>query len=205
LKSAPMPRRTPSLGFLAPVLAPASSPVLASVLALAVLLVTAPHLVAQDPGPGASAPADPADVGTLDDILRAYYEVVSGPAGSLPDRARDHTLHVPGALVGIPGNREAGEPPLVTMTLDDFHDRFGGARAQGFFEWEIHRTVQRFGSIAQVMSTYEAATTPDGEPFVRGINSIQLTWDGERWWIVSWIYDEERPGNPIPAEFLPRR
>lgn len=65
--------------------------------------------------------------------------------------------------------------------------------------------MQRFGSIAQVMSTYEAATTPDGEPFVRGINSIQLTWDGERWWIVSWIYDEERPDNPIPAEFLPGR
>ncbi|TVR56843.1 MAG: hypothetical protein EA421_02270 [Gemmatimonadales bacterium] len=79
------------------------------------------------------------------------------------------------------------------------------SRSQGCFEWEIHRTVQRFGSIAQVMSTYEAATTPDGEPFVRGINSIQLTWDGERWWIVSWIYDEERPDNPIPAEFLPGR
>ena len=201
MKPVTVPRRIPSLDFLSPVLAP----VLASVLALAVLLLAAPPMVAQEPGPGAPPPADPADVGTMDDILRAYYEVVSGPAGSLPDRARDHTLHVPGALVGIPGNPEAGDPPLVTMTLDDFHDRFGGARSQGFFEWEIHRTVQRFGSIAQVMSTYEAATTPDGEPFVRGINSIQLTWDGDRWWIVSWIYDEERPDNPIPAEFLPRR
>ena len=156
LKPAPVPRPIPSRGFLAPAFVPVPASVLASILALAVFLVATSSLVGQEPGGGAPspAPADPADVGTLDDILRAYYEVVSGPAGSLPDRARDHTLHVSGALVGIPGNAEAGEPPLVTMTLDAFHDRFGGARTQGFFEWEIHRTVQRFGSIAQVMSTY---------------------------------------------------
>jgi hypothetical protein len=55
------------------------------------------------------------------------------------------------------------------------------------------------------MSTYSSSTTPDGEPYDRGINSIQLTWDGERWWIVSWIFDSERPGNPIPPEFLPEK
>jgi hypothetical protein len=149
--------------------------------------------------------ADPADVGTLADIIRAYYEVVSGPAGEIPDRERDLTLHVPGAMVGIPGPREEGRSRLRTMTIDEYHDRFGEPRAEGFFEWEVHREVQRFGNIAHVMSTYAAATTPDGDPFVRGINSIQLTWDGERWWIVSWIFDEERPDNPIPSGFLPGR
>lgn len=147
--------------------------------------------------------ADPADVGSLDAIIRAYYEVVSGPAGESPDRARDRTLHLPNALVGVPGRGEAGEPKLATMTLDEYHDRFGGPRSEGFFEVEIHRAVQRFGSIAHVMSTYASSTTPEGEAFTRGINSIQLTWDGERWWIVSWIFDQERPDNPIPAEFLP--
>jgi len=159
------------------------------------------------PFPGASqelqVEANPADVATLDDIIRAYYEVVSGPAGESPDRLRDRTLHLPNALVGVPGRSETGEPKLVTMTLDEYHDRFGGPRSEGFFEVEIHRVVQRFGNIAHVMSTYAASTTPDGNPFVRGINSIQLTWDGERWWIVSWIFDQEGPDNPIPEEFLP--
>jgi hypothetical protein len=148
-------------------------------------------------------PADPRDVGTLDDIIRAYYEVVSGPAGEIPDRARDHTLHLPNALVGVPGQDDQGRPILVTMTLDDYHDRFGGPRAEGFFEKEIHREVSRFGNVAHVMSTYSSSSTPEGEPFDRGINSIQLTWDGERWWIVSWIFDSERPDNPIPPVFLP--
>jgi len=143
------------------------------------------------------------DVRTLDDIIRAYYEVVSGPAGEVPDRARDQTLHLPNALVGVPGQDESGVATLITMTLDDYHDRFGGARAEGFYEKEIHRVVQRFGNVAHVMSTYASSTTPEGEAFDRGINSIQLTWDGERWWIVSWIFDSERPDNPIPEEFLP--
>jgi hypothetical protein len=147
--------------------------------------------------------ADPRDVATLDGIIRAYYEVVSGPAGESPHRVRDHTLHLPNALVGVPGATETGERRLVTMTLDEYHDRYGGPRSQGFFEVEIHRVVQRFGNVAHVMSTYAASTTPGGDPFVRGINSIQVTWDGSRWWIVSWIFDEEGPNNPIPPEFLP--
>ena len=146
---------------------------------------------------------DPADVGSLDDIIRAYYEVVSGPAGQAADRARDETLHVPGALVGIPGQDASGTPVLRTMTLGEYHDRAGGPRAEPFYEKEIHRVVERFGNVAHVWSTYAASRTPDGDPFTRGINSIQLTWDGTRWWIVSWIFDQERSGNPVPAEYLP--
>jgi hypothetical protein len=149
--------------------------------------------------------ADPGDVSTLDDIIRAYYEVVSGPAGESPDRVRDHTLHLPDAVVGVPVQEEGGVTRITTMSLDGYHDRFGGPRPEGFYEREIHRIVHRFGNVAHVMSTYTSSTTPDGEPVDRGINSIQLTWDGERWWIVSWIFDSERPDNPIPPEFLPEK
>ena len=149
--------------------------------------------------------ADPGDVSTLDDIIRAYYEVVSGPAGGIPDRARDKTLHLPDAVVGVPIRDEGEGVKITTMTLDGYHDRFGGPRSEGFYEREIYRIVHRFGNLAHVMSAYASSATPDGEAFERGINSIQLTWDGERWWIVSWVFDSERPGNPIPPEFLPGR
>jgi len=46
----------------------------------------------------------------------------------------------------------------------------------------------------------DVATLDD---IIRAYNSIQLTWDGERWWILSWFFDVERDDNPIPAEFLP--
>ena len=72
----------------------------------------------------------------------------------------------------------------------------------GFFEREIHRITRRFGNIAHVFSTYESRLTPDGPITDRGINSLQLFWDGTRWWIASATWDEERPDNPIPPEHL---
>ena len=146
---------------------------------------------------------DPEDVATLDGIIRAYYEVVSRPAGVPADRARDEWIHRPGALVGHPEAGPDGRPRLVTMSLGEFHDRFGGPDAQPFYEWEVHRDVHRFGSVAHVWSTYVSSREPHGEPLGRGINSIQLHHDGQRWWIVSWIYDRERQGSPIPGDYLP--
>lgn len=145
----------------------------------------------------------PGDVRTLDGIIEAYYEVVSGPAGESADRARDESLHHPEALVGMTGVDPDGNPNSSTMTLGEYHDRSGGPRRQGFFEWEIHRVVERFGQVAHVWSTYAASSEPNGEVHSRGINSIQLYFDGERWWIMSWFYDSERPENPIPSEYLP--
>ena len=60
-----------------------------------------------------------------------------------------------------------------------------------------------FGNITHVMSTYESRKSPNGEPFARGINSIQLYFDGTRWWVISMIWDVEREGNPIPESYLP--
>jgi len=73
---------------------------------------------------------------------------------------------------------------------------------KGFYEKEVHRVTQRFGNIAHVFSTYESRLKIDGPVIARGINSIEAFWDGQRWWIASAIWDEERPDNPLPAEYL---
>jgi hypothetical protein len=169
-------------------------------LAAAVLLAPAAPLHALQGG----APAPRAeDVASLDGIIAAYYEVVSGPAGERPDRARDESLHVPGARVGLVVRGPGAAPRLETMTLGEFHDRLGGVRDEPFHEWEVHRVTQRFGAIAHVWSTYVTSREPGGAPIERGINSIQLHFDGTRWWIAGWIFDAEGPDNPVPAEFLP--
>ena len=56
----------------------------------------------------------------------------------------------------------------------------------GFYEKEIARRTEQSGQIAHVWSTYESRHREDDpEPFMRGINSIQLFHDGTRWWIVN--------------------
>lgn len=156
--------------------------------------------------PTATAQGQPAprpeDVSTLDGIIRAYYEVVSRPAGVAADQARDKSLHHPEASVIITGKDAGGRPFIRRMNLAQFHEAAGGPGEKGFFEWEIHREVQRFGNIAHVWSTYASSETPQGAITSRGINSIQLYHDGQRWWITSWIYDSEQRNQPIPERYL---
>ena len=138
--------------------------------------------------PAAAAAQRPEDVATLDGIIAAYYEVVSGPAGGVPDAARDRSLHHPDAWVAIAGVNAEGERFVRVMTLDAYHANTG-PRRQGFYEWETGRVVQRSGNMVHVWSAYASARTPGGEPFERGVNSITLFHDGTRWWIMGWMFD----------------
>ncbi len=142
----------------------------------------------------------PADIATLDGIINAYYEVVSGPEGP-KQTERDRSLHHPDAHVMITGEDSTGKPTLRSITLAEFH---ATASPAAFYEVEIHRVTETFGHITHVWSTYEYRSEPDGPVLGRGINSIQLYHDQERWWVLGWVYDSERKNNPLPEKYLPR-
>jgi len=137
---------------------------------------------------GAQQAPRPADVATVDGIIKAYYEVVSGPAGETADVERDRSLHHPNAWVAIANVDRTGKPGVRALTLDQYHGD-NAPRQQAFWEWETDRVVSRSGNMVHVWSSYASALTPDGEPFTRGVNSITLFHDGERWWIMGWMFD----------------
>ncbi|HSJ10699.1 MAG TPA: hypothetical protein VK928_12325 [Longimicrobiales bacterium] len=142
-----------------------------------------------------------ADVATLDGIIAAFYDVISHAAGQPVDWARDSTLYLGELRFKIAAT---GDTANRIRIID--HHAFATENAdvsRGFFEREIHRVTNRFGPIAQVFSTYEWRTTPDGAVGGRGINSIELYFDGRRWWISSAMWTAETPNNPIPRQYLP--
>jgi hypothetical protein len=143
--------------------------------------------------------AKPDDVKSIDAILRAVYDVISGPAGER-DWNRFHSLCVPEArLTSTAKSAGSNEPRL--LTVDEYIQRAGKYfTTHGFYESAIVNRVQRFGNIAQVFSSYESRNAPSEKPFARGINSIQLFYDGSRWWVLSILWDEESAANPLPAE-----
>ncbi len=145
---------------------------------------------------------NPDDVATLDGIINAYYEIVSGPAGSIPDRERDLYIHIPDAQVIIISEDAEGNIVPNTMTIQGFHDRMDGPRKTGFFEYEIHRETQQYGAVTHIWSTYEWKTTEDGPVGGRGINSIQLYHDGDRWWIAAEVFDTRN--KPVPEQYMPK-
>jgi len=154
--------------------------------------------------PAAAQQADPADVETIDAIVAAVYDVISGPAGQTRDAGRWHSLFIDGARLIPVGRGEDGVFRPRVITPADYVERsFEVLQRNGFFEVEVGRVTESFGQIAHLFSTYESRrNADDAEPFARGINSFQLMNDGTRWWVVSIMWDSERPDNPIPERYI---
>ena len=167
------------------------------------VLLTVPLSVQAQQTVGETYPLND-DVSTLDGIIRAYYEVVSGPDGQPRQVERDRSLHHPEASVALAGRNDQGEPYLRKMTLAEYHQMSESAGNPAFWEKEIHRLTSTFGQITHIWSTYEWWDEENGPVRGRGINSIQIYHDGNRYWITSWIYDSERPDNPLPSVYLPQ-
>jgi hypothetical protein len=151
--------------------------------------------------------AKPEDVASMEAILVALYDVISGPAGKKRDWDRMRSLFIPeGRLMAVGPKKEGGFGYRV-MDVDGYIKANGDfLEKNGFFEREVARVVERFGEIAHVFSTYEARQkAEDAKPFMRGINSIQLMNDGKRWWIVSVYWEAERPNNQLPEKYLKTR
>ncbi|MEQ7154812.1 hypothetical protein [Brevundimonas aurifodinae] len=180
-----------------------------AVLAGLALATTAPALAQTAPAPPAVAaapnPAFAADVASLDAIVAALYDVISGDAGEARDWDRMRYLFHPAAQLMPTSTNPQGLGVLTAITPQGYVDRAGPTLVRdGFHEREIARRVDRFGRIAHVFSTYDARrAATDAQPFLRGINSIQLFDDGARWWIVSVYWQAESPTVPLPPEYLP--
>ena len=143
----------------------------------------------------------PEDVKSTDSILAAVYSVISGPAGER-DWNRFRSLFLPGATLTSAGKDREGNIHVRPRTVEQYVTGTGGYFAQhGFFESPVVSRVQTFGNIAHIFCSYESRNAVGDAPFARGINSFELAYDGKRWWIVSILWDEERPDNPLPAEF----
>lgn len=145
------------------------------------------------------------DVASVASIIAALYDVISGPAGQDRDWDRFRSLFTSGARLIVAAPAQNGRVPSRNMTVEEYvssADPF--LKRDGFWEREIAHRVERYGNVAHVFSTYESrVNSADSAPFSRGINSIQLVTNGERWWVVTILWDFERPGNPIPREYLP--
>jgi hypothetical protein len=144
-----------------------------------------------------------ADVASVDGVVKAYYDVISGPAGQPRQWSRDRSLYIPDLRFVATGF--ARERPYTRlMDHQTFVDGSDSAMVHdGFFEREIHRVSRAYGNIVQVFSTYEEHRTVAGPVQGRGVNALQLFWDGTRWWVASAIWFEEDPAHPIPKDLLP--
>lgn len=156
-------------------------------------MFSAADLAAQVPVP------KPDDVKSMDAILRAIYDVISGPAGDR-DWSRFRSLFLPQARFTQAAKAPDGATVVFSWSVDEFVRDAGQVFAkEPFYEKAIVNQPDTYGNVAQVFSSYESRHSPGEKPFERGINTIQLLNDGKRWWVVSILWDSERSDNPLPA------
>jgi hypothetical protein len=145
----------------------------------------------------------PADVQSEEAIIKALYEVISGAPGEARDWNRFRHLFAESARL-IPTRKENDQLVLRPLTPDEYIQLFSSRVAGGFFEKELFARSERYGTVVHRFSTYETRETVNGPITNRGINSIQLFFNGERYFIVSIFWCAESMGFPLPATYLPK-
>ncbi|WP_282122248.1 hypothetical protein [Algibacter mikhailovii] len=169
-------------------------------------------VIAQDEKNKESAPApieftvDSTSVLTLGKTIKTLYAVISGEKGAKRNWKQFKYLFKPDAKLIPSGKNKAGVFQVNYMSPEEYiKSSSKWFASNGFYEKEILRRVEYFGNIVHAFSSYECFhTETDKEPFMRGINSIQLLNDGTRWWIVNIYWTQETKDNPIPEVYLKR-
>lgn len=142
-------------------------------------------------------------VATLDSTLTTLYQVISGEKKEERDWQLFKYLFHPDAKLIPSGKNKEGDYLVRYLSPQQYIDFSGQWLVDnGFYEKEISRKTDTFGNITQVFSTYESFySKTDEKPFMRGINSIQLLYDGKRWWVINIYWTQETPENPIPEKY----
>lgn len=143
------------------------------------------------------------DVQSVDSIIEALYASISGDAGEQRDWDRFRNLFIDGAKLTPTFQNQEGQVGVTRWGIEEYIERVNEPFLRdGFHENEISRKVDSYRYITQVFSTYQSKRSKDGEVFARGINSIQLFNDGNRWWVVSIFWSSENDEYPIPSQYL---
>ena len=172
---------------------------------------TPPPLVGSLAGHPGWPSANASDVDTVEHLVGAIYDVISGPAGKPRDWGRFCSLFLPDGRLGViradapaTANQPAHKSDAVFLTPDTYVERDDPYfKTQGFFERSIANRVEEFGNLVHVWSTYESRhAADDPTPFTRGINSIQIIHAQGRYWVANIMWDDERPGLTLPEKYL---
>jgi hypothetical protein len=138
-----------------------------------------------------------ADLAAIDRTIHDVYEVISGPPGHKRDFDRMRSLFAPGATL-----KAIGSKGLRGGSLEDYITRNAEIlEKEGFTERELGRRVELWGGLATAWSAYDGRTA-NGSFHERGINSFQLVNVDGKWLVASILWQEETPGNALPAALM---
>lgn len=148
-----------------------------------------------------AAPSSCPPTTTLDELIKAIDAAVTGPGNQ--DRTCFRALFTPDArLIPIRIAADGTATPRI-LTVQDWIDAVARRGPAPLYEHQIKVKTETWAHLAHLWSTYTTSETPDGKAADRGINSIQAVYDGKQWRVIEILWQAEKPGDPVPAQYLP--
>lgn len=147
------------------------------------------------------------DLGTVNGIIHTLYDVISGPVGETRNWNLFRSLFVENARMYIAVPDKDSSAVLKSITPEEYAERNKTRLADiGFNEDELYRITNTYGAGTQIFSTYESHfTNKDGaQEITKGVNNIQLYFDGDRYYIVSIFWDANAKNIEVPDRYLPK-
>lgn len=161
---------------------------------------TSTALFAQSPAAAPASAACPSQA-TLDELIKALDDAVSGPANK--DRTCFRALFVPDARLAPLGKVPDGSIEPHILTVDGWIDAVAKRGSANLKEHQVKVKTETWGHLAHLWSTYELNVDPAGSPTIRGINSIQAFYDGKQWKVLEILWQAESADEKIPEKYLP--
>lgn len=139
---------------------------------------------------------------TPEGITSKMLEFISCEKGEVKDWNEYRNLFLPLAQKISINDRKEGPSRVRVLNLEEFVRYFSPQYSKyGFNEIVIGLDVNEFNGIANVFQSFHCKT-PDGSYEARGVNSFQLVYNENRWWIASTMFTNESKDNPLTNELL---
>ena len=147
------------------------------------------------------------DTKSVQNILDAYYNCISGPIGQERDFDRFRNLFHPSAnfTYSYWNKEETKASVLLFNSVEEFIEKLDYLDKKGFYEHEIVNTINEFSTVIQVFSTYTYRVEDNSTVPKKGITSYEIFYDGERYWIMSMFWNIESNKYKIPKKYLEKK
>ena len=132
-------------------------------------------------------------------IVNELMNIISGDTTEVRDWEHFRSLFIPSAQFIIK-NHNPRQRPISTLSLEDFVRMLGPTyQKNGFLEEQLEVRVDEYNGIAQVFQVYHCKTL-NGAYEAKGVNSYQLVYGQNRWWIASLMWASDDNGVEVPEK-----
>ena len=147
----------------------------------------------------------PSTKAQLDELMRLFYEVISFEEGGAPDwHAMEKLFSQHARITRI--TPEGIDYMDLTAFRNMAEELIEVGAFTSFYEREVARRIDRFGDVMHIASAYETKISPQAVDYIeRGINSLQLVFEGGDWKIVSLCWDVHAPFDLSGLDRLGKR